>query len=90
MVRSFWNLLHWTSEEAEEYSRGKQRMEEIHVAAGSVFLNSEQNHEYMRLSGRCTELQHDVIGKRVIASNALRDRVWPELTPRRPKMAETH
>jgi len=82
MVRSFWRQLHWTTEEAEEYSRGKKRMDEIHVAAGGPYLGSEENREYMRLSKRSTELQHDIIGKRVIATVAMRDRVWPDLAPR--------
>ena len=82
MVRSFWRQLHWTTEEAEEYSRGKKRMDEIHVAAGGPYLGSEENREYMRLSKRSTELQHDIIGKRVIATVAMRDRVWPMLVPR--------
>jgi hypothetical protein len=54
-------------------------MDEIHVAAGGPYLGSEENREYMRLSKRATELQHDIIGKRVIANEALRVRVWPEL-----------
>jgi hypothetical protein len=82
LVRSFWRRLHWTDEEAEEYSKGEKRMEEIHVAAGSVYLGSEENREYMRLSKRSTELQHDIIGKRLIANEAMRARVWPELVPR--------
>jgi len=82
MVRSFWRQLHWTTEEAEEYSSGKKRMDEIHVAAGGPYLGSEENREYMRLSKRSTELQHDIIGKRVIATVAMRDRVWLELVPR--------
>lgn len=82
MVRAFWIHLHWTPEEAEEYSRNKERMEAISEAAGSVYLNVEQNQEYMKLSGRCTELVHDVCMKRTIADHILRDRVWPELAPR--------
>jgi hypothetical protein len=82
MVRSFWRKLHWTPEEAEEYSSGNKRMEEIYIAAGSVYLGSEENREYMRLSKRATELQHDIVGKRHIANEALRARVWPELVPR--------
>ena len=82
MVRAFWIHLHWTPAEAEEYSRCKERMEAISAAAGSVYLNAEQNREYMKLSGRCTELIHDIGMKRVGANNALRDRVWSELAPR--------
>jgi hypothetical protein len=82
LVRELWIQLHWTPEEAKEYLACKERMEGIHVAAGGPYLGSEENREYMILSKRCTELMHDIRGKRVAATHAMRDRVWPELAPR--------
>lgn len=81
-VRELWIQLHWTPEEAAEHDRCEERMVAIHAAAGSVYLGSEENREYMRLSARATQLAHDVCMKRVIANHAMRDRVWPEFTPR--------
>jgi hypothetical protein len=81
-VRELWIQLHWTDAEAQEYDRCKERMDAIYVAAGSVYLGSEENREYMRLSARSTELVHDIRGKRIGANHAIRDKVWPEFTPR--------
>ena len=81
-VRELWIQLHWTPEEAKEYLSCKERMEVIHIAAGGPYLGSEENRLYMILSKRCTELVHDIRGKRVAATHAMRDRVWPELVPR--------
>lgn len=81
-VRWFWLHLHLTSEEVEEYSKAEKRQEEICAAAGGVYLNAEQNREYMDLAGRQVELVHEIAMKRVAANDALRDRVWPELAPR--------
>jgi hypothetical protein len=81
-VRELWIQLHWTDAEAKEYSDAEKRQEEICAAAGSVYLDSEQNREYMRLATRQTELVHDLRGKRVGANHAMRDKVWPELVPR--------
>jgi hypothetical protein len=81
-VRELWLQLHWTDEEAKEYLACHDRMEGIHIAAGGPYLGSEENREYMMLSKRCTELVHDIRGKRIAATHAMRDRVWPELAPR--------
>jgi hypothetical protein len=81
MVNYFWSQLHFTPDEFEEYWAIRTRMEDIHAAAGSVHLGREQNREYMKLSQRSTQFR-DIIGKRVIANHAMRDRVWPELAPR--------
>ena len=82
MASYFWSQLHWMTDEYEEYWAIRTRMEDIHAAAGSVYLGAEENRECMKLSERKTELFHDILGKRLRASNALRDRVWPELAPR--------
>ena len=82
LVREFWIQLHWTDDEAKEYFDAEKRQDEIHAAAGSVYLNSEQNREYMRLATRQTELIHDIRGKRVGVNHVMRDRVWPMLVPR--------
>lgn len=82
MVNYFWFNLHFTREEADEYRKGKERMEAIHAAAGSVYLNAEQNREYMSLSARSTQLMHDVVPKRQRANEAIYVRVWPDLAPR--------
>jgi hypothetical protein len=81
-VRELWIQLHWTPEEAQEYDRCKEQMESLHVAAGGPYLGSEENRLYMILSKRCTELMHDIRGKRIAATRAMRDRLWPELAPR--------
>lgn len=81
-VRWFWIRLHWTDEEAKEYSDAETRQEEISAAAGSPYLNAEENREYMDLTKRQTELAHDIGMKRVIDNDTLRDEVWPELAPR--------
>lgn len=81
-VRELWIRLHWTDAEAKEYSDAEKRQEEIHAAAGSVYLGSEENREYMRLSARQTELVHGIRGRRVGANHAMRDRVWPEFSPK--------
>jgi hypothetical protein len=81
-VRAFWIQLHWTSAEAEEYAAAERRQDEIRVAAGSVYFNTEQNREYNALATRQVELIHDIRGKRVGANRAMSDRVWPEFVPR--------
>ena len=81
-VRELWIQLHWTPEEAKEYLACHDRMEGIHVAAGGPYLGSEENRLYMVFSKRCTELVHDIRGKRLAATHAMRDRVWPEFAPR--------
>ena len=82
IVRYFWSQLHWTPDEFEEYSAMKTRMEDIRAAAESVNLGAGENQEYVKLSRRSTELVHDILGKRVIITHDIRDRVWPELAPR--------
>jgi len=57
-VRAFWIQLHWTSAEAEEYAAAERRQDEIRVAAGSVYFNTEQNREYNALATRQVELIH--------------------------------
>ena len=82
MVRYFWIRLNWTQEEEDEHHRCREQMDAIHDAAGSVYLNAEQNREYMKLSARATQVARDIGMKRVCANDAMRDRVWPELAPR--------
>jgi len=81
-VRELWIQLHWTDEEAQEYVRSKERMDVLYATAGSCYLGGEESREYSRLSARCTELVHDIRGKRLAATHAMRDRVWPEFAPR--------
>jgi hypothetical protein len=90
LIRWFWVQLHWTPEEAAEYDANHERMAAIvserghgpNGEPGGPYLSAEDNREYMRLSARCTQLAHDIQGKRVIANDAMRDRVWPDLAPR--------
>jgi hypothetical protein len=81
-VRAFWIHLHWTSEEAEEYARIDKRRDVLFELWKAGRMTPEEREESTRLSARSTQLAHDLGMKRVIANDAMRDRVWPELAPR--------
>ena len=82
LVRSFWIQLNYSPEEAQEYSALDKRREVLYQNWLAGKRPPEEQDEWTRVSGRCTEIAHDIVMKRVIANHILRDRVWPELAPR--------
>jgi hypothetical protein len=82
MVGYFWFNLHKTPHEAAAYAEAEQRQQEIHDAAGSVYLSTEQNAEYERLAKLQVQIGHDIVPKRMRVNETMYNRILPELAPR--------
>ena len=81
-VREFWIQLNHSPEEAQEYSTLKERQDVLYENWLAGRRAPGEAEEWTKVSGRLTEIAHGIVMKRVIANDALRDRVWPELAPR--------
>jgi hypothetical protein len=81
-VRAFWIQLNYTPKEAREYftlNKRRKLLYENYLAGRRAPGEAE---EWTNVTGRMTEIAHDIVMRRVIANRSLRDRVWPDLAPR--------
>jgi len=81
-VRWFWIQLNYSPQEAREYSTLKKQREILYGNYLAKRRAPGEAEEWTKVSGRMTEILHDVVMQRVIANDSLRDRVWPDLAPR--------
>ena len=81
-VRQFWIQLNHSLEEAREYSTLKERQDVLYENWLAGRRAPGEAEEWTKVSGRLTQIAHDIVMKRVIANHSLQDRVWPELAPR--------
>lgn len=81
-IRWFWIQLNSSPEEAEESSILNKRREVLYQNRLTGKSTPEETAEWTKVSGRITELAHDIGMRRVSANSALRDRVWGDLAPR--------
>ena len=81
-VRFFWIQLNYSPQEAREYSALKKQREILYGNYLAKRRAPGEAEEWITVSGRMTEIAHDIVMQRVIANDSLRDRVWPDLAPR--------